>query len=205
MINFVISENNGQCTYKVNSAGYTGTNDAPCTATTRFEVIAQWNARNTQTLVTGPGDEGYGLKSLKYSMFSKPKFSEEAPLVSCSSVDDVQPLDAMWTGLYMGSDHNAGKQSIYVLSSAVGETQYIALRRSGVYCKMINFVISENNGQCTYKVNSAGYTGTNDLPCTAATRTEVIAEWNARTNMNLVTGPGDEGYGLKSIYYRRFG
>jgi hypothetical protein len=105
----------------------------------------------------------------------------------------------------MGSDHNAGKQSIYVLSSAVGETQYIALRRSGVYCKMINFVISEDNGQCTYKVNSAGFTGTKDAPCTATTRFEVIAEWNARTNMHLVTGPTDNGYGLKSIYYRRFG
>ena len=205
MINFVISEDNGQCTYKVNSAGYTGTKDAPCTATTRTEVIAQWYARNKMAVVTGPGDKGYGLKSLKYSMFSKPKFSEEAPLVSCSSVDDVQPLDAMWTGSYVGSDQNVDKQSIYVLSSAAGETQYIALRRSGVYCKMINFVISENNGQCTYKVNSAGYTGTKDAPCTAATRTEVIAEWNARTNMNLVTGPGDKGYGLKSIYYRRFG
>jgi hypothetical protein len=75
MIQFDITKSGNTCSYKINDAGYTGMDGSgasgtPCTATTDAEVIAQWNAKTlVPTARTAVTDEGYGLKSIKYSMY----------------------------------------------------------------------------------------------------------------------------------------
>jgi hypothetical protein len=75
MVQFDITKSGNTCSYKINDAGYSGmngggTSGTPCAATTDAEVIAQWNAKNpVPTAITAATDEGYGLKSLGYSMY----------------------------------------------------------------------------------------------------------------------------------------
>jgi hypothetical protein len=71
MIKFDITKSGNTCTYEVKDAGFTGSAEAPCTATTDTQVITQWNAKNpVATAGTAATDEGYGLKSLDYSIGS---------------------------------------------------------------------------------------------------------------------------------------
>ena len=75
MVQFDVTKSGDTCSYKINDAGYSGmngnaTSGTPCAATTDAEVIAQWNAKNpVPTARTAATDEGYGLKSLGYSMY----------------------------------------------------------------------------------------------------------------------------------------
>ena len=76
MVQFDITKSGDTCSYAINDAGYAGyggggmgTEEA-CTATTDAEVIAKWNAKSpVSTARTAATDEGYGLKSINYSLY----------------------------------------------------------------------------------------------------------------------------------------
>ena len=75
MVEIDVTKVGPNCNYSINDAGYSGmdvagTSGTACTATTDAEVIAQWNAKTaTPTARTAATDTGYGLKSIKYSMY----------------------------------------------------------------------------------------------------------------------------------------
>ena len=75
MVEVDVTKVGDNCNYSIKDAGYTGmdgggTSGTPCTATTDAEVIAQWNAKTAvPTARTAATDTGYGLKSIKYSMY----------------------------------------------------------------------------------------------------------------------------------------
>ena len=75
MVEIGVTKVGDNCNYSIGDAGYTGMNGAgtsgdPCTATTDAEVVAQWNAKTAvPTARTAVTDAGYGLKSIKYSMY----------------------------------------------------------------------------------------------------------------------------------------
>jgi len=76
MVEIDVTKDGDNCNYSIKDAGYAGyggggmgATDA-CTATTDAEVIAKWNAKSpVPTARTAATDEGYGLKSLGYSMY----------------------------------------------------------------------------------------------------------------------------------------
>ena len=74
MVEIDVTKVGDNCNYSIGDAGYTGmdgggTGGTACTATTDAEVVAQWNAKNAVKTATAATDEGYGLKSIKYSMY----------------------------------------------------------------------------------------------------------------------------------------
>jgi hypothetical protein len=76
MVEIDVTKVGDNCNYSIgDAAGYTGmngnaTSGDPCTATTDAEVVAQWNAKNAVPIArTAATDAGYGLKSIKYSMY----------------------------------------------------------------------------------------------------------------------------------------
>jgi len=75
MVEVDVTKVGGNCNYSIKDAGYSGmdgggTSGTACTATTDAEVIAQWNAKTAvPTARTAATDTGYGLKSIKYSMY----------------------------------------------------------------------------------------------------------------------------------------
>ena len=75
MVEIDVTKVGGNCNYSIKDAGYSGmngdgTSGTACTATTDAEVIAQWNAKTAvPTARTAATDTGYGLKSIKYSMY----------------------------------------------------------------------------------------------------------------------------------------
>ena len=76
MVQFDVTKSGDTCTYAINDAGYAGYGGGgmgateACAATTDAEVIAKWNAKSpVSTARTAATDEGYGLKSLGYSMY----------------------------------------------------------------------------------------------------------------------------------------
>ena len=76
MVQFDITKEGNTCSYKINDAGYAGYGGGgmgaqeACTATTDAEVIAKWNSKTpVDTARTAATDTGYGLKSIKYSMY----------------------------------------------------------------------------------------------------------------------------------------
>ena len=76
MVEIDVTKVGGNCNYSIKDAGYAGyggggmgATDA-CVATTDAEVVAKWNAKTaTPTARTAATDTGYGLKSIKYSMY----------------------------------------------------------------------------------------------------------------------------------------
>ena len=76
MVEIDVTKVGGNCNYSIKDAGYAGyggggmgATDA-CVATTDAEVVAKWNAKTaTPTARTAATDAGYGLKSIKYSMY----------------------------------------------------------------------------------------------------------------------------------------
>jgi len=76
MVEIDVTKVGGNCNYSIKDAGYAGfggggmgATDA-CVATTDAEVLAKWAAKTaTPTARTKANDEGYGLKSIKYSMY----------------------------------------------------------------------------------------------------------------------------------------
>jgi hypothetical protein len=76
MIEIDVTKDGPNCNYSIKDAGYAGyggggmgATDA-CVATTDAEVVAKWNAKTaTPTARTAATDTGYGLKSIKYSMY----------------------------------------------------------------------------------------------------------------------------------------
>jgi hypothetical protein len=76
MIEIDVTKDGPNCNYSIKDAGYAGYGGGgmaagvACTATTDAEVVAKWNAKTaTPTARTGATDTGYGLKSIKYSMY----------------------------------------------------------------------------------------------------------------------------------------
>jgi hypothetical protein len=75
MVEIDVTKVGGNCNYSIKDAGYTGmdgggTSGTACTATTDAEVVAQWAAKTAvPTARTAATDAGYGLKSIKYSMY----------------------------------------------------------------------------------------------------------------------------------------
>jgi hypothetical protein len=76
MVEIDVTKVGDNCNYSIgDAAGYTGmngnaTSGDPCTATTDAEVVAQWNAKTAVPIArTAATDAGYGLKSIKYSMY----------------------------------------------------------------------------------------------------------------------------------------
>jgi len=76
MVEIDVTKVGDNCNYSIGgAAGYTGMDGNaisgdPCTATTDAEVVAQWNAKNDVPIArTAATDVGYGLKSIKYSMY----------------------------------------------------------------------------------------------------------------------------------------
>ena len=75
MVEIDVTKVGGNCNYSIKDAGYTGmdgggTSGTACTATTDAEVVAQWAAKNpVPTARAAATDTGYGLKSIKYSMY----------------------------------------------------------------------------------------------------------------------------------------
>jgi hypothetical protein len=76
MVQFDITKSGNTCSYAINDAGYAGYGgggmgaEEACTATTDAEVIAKWNAKTpVASARTAATDEGYGLKSLGYSLY----------------------------------------------------------------------------------------------------------------------------------------
>jgi hypothetical protein len=76
MVQFDITKSGNTCSYAINDAGYAGYGgggmgaEEACTATTDAEVIAKWNAKTPMASArTAATDAGYGLKSLKYSLY----------------------------------------------------------------------------------------------------------------------------------------
>jgi hypothetical protein len=76
MVQFDITKSGDTCSYSINDAGYAGYGGGgmgateACTATTDAEVIAKWNAKSpVASARTAATDEGYGLKSLGYSLY----------------------------------------------------------------------------------------------------------------------------------------
>jgi hypothetical protein len=76
MVEIDVTKVGGNCNYSIKDAGYAGwggggmgATDA-CVATTDAEVLAKWAAKTaTPTARTAATDVGYGLKSIKYSMY----------------------------------------------------------------------------------------------------------------------------------------
>ena len=76
MVEIDVTKVGGNCNYSIKDAGYAGyggggmgATDA-CVATTDAEVLAKWAAKTaTPTARTAATDAGYGLKSIKYSMY----------------------------------------------------------------------------------------------------------------------------------------
>jgi len=76
MVEIDVTKVGGNCNYSIKDAGYAGfggggmgATDA-CVATTDAEVLAKWAAKTaTSTARTAATDAGYGLKSIKYSMY----------------------------------------------------------------------------------------------------------------------------------------
>ena len=75
MVLFDITKEGNTCSYKINDAGYAGNGGGGmdkgdmCKATTDAEVIAKWDAKTpVSSARTAATDEGYGLKSLGYSL-----------------------------------------------------------------------------------------------------------------------------------------
>lgn len=75
MVQFDITKEGNTCSYKINDAGYAGNGGGGmdkgdmCKATTDAEVIAKWDAKTpVSSARTAATDEGYGLKSLGYSL-----------------------------------------------------------------------------------------------------------------------------------------
>jgi len=76
MVEIDVTKVGGNCNYSIKDAGYAGfggggmgATDA-CVATTDAEVLAKWAAKSAvPTARTGADDAGYGLKSIKYSMY----------------------------------------------------------------------------------------------------------------------------------------
>jgi len=75
MVEIDVTKVGGNCNYSIKDAGYTGmdgggTSGTACTATTDAEVVAQWAAKTAvPTARAAATDTGYGLKSIKYSMY----------------------------------------------------------------------------------------------------------------------------------------
>jgi hypothetical protein len=76
MIEIDVTKDGPNCNYSIKDAGYAGYGGGgmaagvACTATTDAEVVAQWNAKTAvPTARTAVTDTGYGLKSIKYSMY----------------------------------------------------------------------------------------------------------------------------------------
>ncbi len=75
MVEIDVTKVGGNCNYSIKDAGYTGmdgggTSGTACTATTDAEVVAQWAAKTAvPTARAAATDAGYGLKSIKYSMY----------------------------------------------------------------------------------------------------------------------------------------
>ena len=76
MVEFDITKSGNTCSYSIKDAGYAGKGAGgmgateACTASTDAEVIAKWNAKTPMaTARTAATDSGYGLKSLKYSLY----------------------------------------------------------------------------------------------------------------------------------------
>ena len=76
MVEVDVTKVGDNCNYSIKDAGYAGYGGGgmgaqeACTATTDAEVIAKWNSKTpVDTARTAATDTGYGLKSIKYSMY----------------------------------------------------------------------------------------------------------------------------------------
>ena len=146
-------------------------------------------------------------------------FTAQTGTVPCSSVDDFKPEGATWWGTWINNSVPISSEeataagmshTFHTLSSSPTEKKYIAMRKTGKHCKMVQFDITKSGNTCSYKINDAGYTGmdgsgTSGTPCTATTDAEVIAQWNSKKSVPTArTAATDEGYGLKSIKYSMY-
>ena len=76
MVEIDVTKDGPNCNYSIKDAGYAGYGGGgmaagvACTATTDAEVLAKWATKTaTPTARTAATDAGYGLKSIKYSMY----------------------------------------------------------------------------------------------------------------------------------------
>ena len=148
-------------------------------------------------------------------------FTEQTGTVACESIDDFKPTAATWWGNYINysvpvsSDDptpNGGiSHTFHELSSSETNKKYIAMRKTGQHCKMIEIDVTKDGPNCNYSIKDAGYAGyggggmgATDA-CVATTDAEVLAKWNAKTAVPTArTAATDTGYGLKSIKYSMY-
>ena len=148
-------------------------------------------------------------------------FTEQTGTVACESIDDFKPTAATWWGAYINSSvpvssddptPNGGiSHTFHELSSSATNKKYIAMRKTGQHCKMIEIDVTKDGPNCNYSIKDAGYAGYGGggmaagVACTATTDAEVVAKWNAKTATPTArTGATDTGYGLKSIKYSMY-
>ena len=148
-------------------------------------------------------------------------FTEQTGTVACESIDDFKPTAATWWGAYINSSvpvssddptPNGGiSHTFHELSSSATNKKYIAMRKTGQHCKMIEIDVTKDGPNCNYSIKDAGYAGYGGggmaagVACTATTDAEVVAKWNAKTATPTArTAATDTGYGLKSIKYSMY-
>ena len=152
-------------------------------------------------------------------------FTEQTGSFECESIDAFKPESATWWGNYINSSvpvssddptPNGGiSHTFHVLQSMEGENdnkkKYIAMRKTGQHCKMVQFDITKEGNTCSYKINDAGYAGFGgggmgaQEACTATTDAEVTAKWNAKSPVATARqAANNTGYGLKSLGYSMY-
>ena len=148
-------------------------------------------------------------------------FTEQTGTVACESIDDFKPTAATWWGAYINSSvpvssddptPNGGiSHTFHELSSSATNKKYIAMRKTGQHCKMIEIDVTKDGPNCNYSIKDAGYAGyggggmgATDA-CVATTDAEVLAKWAAKSPVPTArTAATDNGYGLKSIKYSMY-
>ena len=152
-------------------------------------------------------------------------FNAQTGTVPCESIDAFKPTAATFWGNYINSSvpvssddptPNGGiSHTFHVLESMEGEKdnekKYIAMRKTGQHCKMVQFDITKEGNTCSYKINDAGYAGFGgggmgaQEACTATTDAEVTAKWNAKSPVATARqAANNTGYGLKSLGYSMY-
>ena len=210
-----------KCSYKPLNAKYKTSPLSNSICLTQNEVINNFNSpTGTTALATTASAGGYGIKTLYYEVCAIEKAapttnvaviaepatcasglelagspSDYVSMGACKSASDFKPEKIKYQGSWIGN-----QMSHSIVASNDG-TYITAYQSTDNWCKMINFSVKEENGQCMYKPISSGYARSPYSASTCTGEDQINAHWNSRNVANYALSNGESGYGINTLYY----
>jgi len=124
-------------------------------------------------------------------------------LGACEKPGDYVPKAAQYHGSWFSpKDPVRHEENIFKMNSTDTTDTYVVAHQSpDDWCKMVQFDITKEGGDCKYKLTDVGYSTSPTAASTCETIDEVRSHWENKNNTTIANNNSEGGYGIETLWY----